>query len=163
MARSVRTWVRSCRDCGTRKARPKEVIPPLRALGLGDVGDRWALDVAGPLPVTARGNRYVIAAVEYATRYAIAVPVPTHTARDVARFIMEKIVLVHGPLREIIMDGAPELNGKVIEELVSLLQAKQSTPVPYRPALLGLVERFHRTWKDMCSMYVNGDQRDWDD
>lgn len=158
MAVSVRTWVRSCRDCGTRKARPKEVVPPLRALGLGEVGDRWALDVAGPLPITARGNRYVIAAVEYSTRYAVAVSVATHTAKDVARFIMERIVLVYGPLREIIMDGAPELNGKVIEELVALLQAKQSTPVPYRPALLGLVERFHRSWKDMVSLYVSGDQ-----
>lgn len=163
MQTSVRTWVRSCRDCGTRKARPKEVVPPLRALGLGEVGDRWALDVAGPLPITARGNRYVVAAVEYATRYAVAIAVPTHTAKDVARFIMERIVLVHGPLREIVMDGAPELNGKVIEELVALLQAKQTTPVPYRPALLGLVERFHRSWKDMVSIYVSADQRDWDD
>ncbi|GMF35976.1 unnamed protein product [Phytophthora lilii] len=85
-ATQIRQWVRSCRDCGTRKARPKEVIPPLRSLGLGTVGDRWALDVAGPLPVTKRGNRYVIPAVEYATLYAIAVAVPTHAAQDVARF-----------------------------------------------------------------------------
>ncbi|GMF29522.1 unnamed protein product [Phytophthora fragariaefolia] len=132
-------------------------------LGLGFVGDRWALDVAGPLPLTARGNRYVIAAVEYATRYAIAVAVPTHTANDVARFIMERVILVHGTLRELVMDGAPELNGRVIEELVSMLQARQVTPVPYRPALLGLVERFHRSWQDMVSMYVAENQEDWDD
>ncbi|KAE9262647.1 hypothetical protein PR003_g33464, partial [Phytophthora rubi] len=60
------------------------------------------------------------------------------------------------------MDGAPERNGRVIEELVALLQARQVTPVPYRPALLGLVERFHRTWKDMVSMYVSENQADWD-
>jgi len=158
----VRQWVQSCRDCGTRKARPKEVIPPLRSLSLGFVGDRWALDVAGPLPVTGRGNRYVIAAVEYATRYAVAVAVPPHTALDIARFIMERVILVYGPLRELVMDGAPELNGKVMEALVTLLQASQTTPVPYRPALLGLVERFHRTWKDMVSMYVAEEQKDWD-
>jgi hypothetical protein len=108
----VRQWVQSCRDCGTRKARPKEIIPPLRSLGLGFVGDRWVLDVAGPLPVTGRGNRYVIAAGEYATRYAVAVSVPAHTALDIARFIMERVILVYGPLRELVMDGAPELNGK---------------------------------------------------
>eukprot|EP00644_Phytophthora_capsici_P017358 jgi/Phyca11/125154/e_gw1.57.241.1 len=38
-------------------------------------------------------------------------------------------------------------------ELLALMQTKQSTPVPYRPNLLGLVERFHRTWKDMISLY----------
>jgi len=159
---TVRQWVRGCRDCGTRKARPKEIIPSLRSLGLGFVGDRWALDVAGPSLVTGRGNRYVIAAVEYATRYAVAVTVPAHTAQDIARFIMERVILVHGPLRELVMDGAPELNGKVVEELVALLQARQTTPVPYRPALLGPVERFHRTWKDMVSMYVSEEQKDWD-
>jgi len=156
MRMTVRQWVQSCRDCETRKARPKEIIPPLRSLGLGFVGDRWALHVAGPLPVTGRGNRYVIAAVEYATRYSVAVAVPAHTAQDIARF------LVYGPLRELVLDGAPELNGKVIDELVVLLQARQTTPVPYRPALLGLLERFHRTWKNMVSMFVSEDQRDWD-
>jgi hypothetical protein len=80
--------------------------------------------------VTSRENRYVIVAVEYATQYAVAVAVPTHTAIDVARFIMERVILVHGPLRELVMDGAPVLNGKVIEELVSMLQARQVMPVP---------------------------------
>ncbi|KAE8902233.1 hypothetical protein PF010_g14839 [Phytophthora fragariae] len=54
-------------------------------------------------------------------------------------------------MRELVMDGAPELNGAVMEVLVNALHAKQLTPVTYRPALLGLVERFHRTWKDMVA------------
>ncbi|GMF52809.1 unnamed protein product [Phytophthora fragariaefolia] len=51
----------------------------------------------------------------------------------------------------------------MIAELLGLLQAKRSTPVPYRPKLLGLVERFHRTWKDMGSLYINEEQDDWDE
>lgn len=158
----VKLWVRSCRDCGTRKTQPKAVIPPLRSQGVGDVGDRWAIDVAGPLPVTPNGNRYVIAAIDYASRYAIAVATPSHTAEHVARFIAERVVLVHGPMRELTMDGAPELNGKVVKQLAKLLQARQMTPVPYRPMLLGLVERYHKVWKDMVSMYVDEQQDDWD-
>ncbi|KAE8963588.1 hypothetical protein PR002_g29245 [Phytophthora rubi] len=158
----VRRWVQSCRDCGTRKARAKEVIPPLRIQGVGEAGDRWALDVAGPLPETDKGNRYVVAAVDYATRYAVVAAVPSHRAPDIANFIVEKLVMVYGPMRELVMDGAPELNGAVVEALVNALQAKQLTPVPYRPALLGLVERFHRTWKDMVAMFVSEAQSDWD-
>ncbi|KAE9076116.1 hypothetical protein PF006_g28197 [Phytophthora fragariae] len=158
----VRRWVQSCRDCGTRKARAKEVIPPLRSQGVGDAGDRWALDVAGPLPVTDKGNRYVVAAVDYATRYAVVAAVPSHRAPDIANFIVEKLVMVYGPMRELVMDGTPELNGAVVEALVNALQAKQLTPVPYRPALLGLVQRFHRTWKDMVAMFVSEAQSDWD-
>ncbi|KAG6582929.1 Enzymatic Polyprotein [Phytophthora cinnamomi] len=143
------------------RTKPREVIPPLRSQGVGSAGDRWALDVAGPLPVTTDGN-YVVAAIDYATRYAVVVVVPHHTAQDIAKFIANKLVFVFGPMREVIMDGEPELNGKVLDALVKALQAKQITPVPYRPALLGLVERFHWSWKDMVAMYVAEAQDDWD-
>ncbi|OWZ08712.1 LOW QUALITY PROTEIN: hypothetical protein PHMEG_00018702 [Phytophthora megakarya] len=76
----VRRWVLGCQECGSRKARPREVIPPLRSLRGGDVGDRWALDVAGPLPATDGGKKYVVAAVEYVTRYAVAIAVKDHAA-----------------------------------------------------------------------------------
>ncbi|KAE9281963.1 hypothetical protein PF008_g27757 [Phytophthora fragariae] len=163
MREAVQHWVSACQDCGSRKARPKAEVPPLRSVRTGAVCDRWAIDVAGPLPVTANGHRYVIAVVEYTTRYAVAAAVPEHTAKSIARFLMDKVVLVYGPMREIMMDGAMEFSSKATGELLDLLQVKQSTPVPYRPKLLGLVERFHRTWKDIVSLYVDENQDDWDD
>lgn len=65
-------------------------------------------------------------------------------------------------MREIAMDGALEQNGRIVGELVKMLQARQLTPESYRPALLGLVGRSHRTWKDMISIYVEEKQDDWD-
>ncbi|GMF31096.1 unnamed protein product [Phytophthora fragariaefolia] len=56
-----------------------------------------------------------------------------------------------------------ELGSKVTTELLALMQVKQATPVPYRPSLPGLVERFHRTWKYIVSLYVDEEQTDWDD
>ncbi|KAE9289870.1 hypothetical protein PR003_g25435 [Phytophthora rubi] len=163
MREAVQSWVAACQDCGSRKAKPKAVVPPLRSVRTGDVCDRWAIDVAGPLPVTAGGNRYVIAAVEYTTRYAVATAVSEHTAKGIARFLMDKRVFVYGPMREIMMDDAMEFGSKATAELLELMQVKQSTPVPYRPKLLGLVKRFHRTWIDIVSLYVDEGQDDWDD
>ncbi|KAE9280847.1 hypothetical protein PF008_g28038 [Phytophthora fragariae] len=163
MREAVQSWVAACQDCGSRKAKPKAVVPPLRSVRTGDVCDRWAIDVAGPLPVTAGGNRYVIAAVEYTTRYAVASAVSEHTAKGIARFLMGNRVFVYGPMLEIMMDGAMEFGSKATAELLELMQVKQSTPVPYRPKLLGLVKRFHRTWKDIVSLYVDEGQDDWDD
>lgn len=120
----------------------------------GDVGDRRALDVVGPLPMADGGQRYVIAAVEYVTRYAVAATVHRHTAEDVAEFLTRQVVLRFGPFREVLTDGAPELTGRAIEQLVVMLQTQQTNPVPYRPQMVGLVERFHRTWKD-CVSYVH--------
>ncbi|GMF18400.1 unnamed protein product [Phytophthora fragariaefolia] len=139
------------------------VVPPLRSVRTGDICDRWTIDVAGPLPVTDSGKLYVIAAVEYTTRYAVAEAVEEHTAKSIARFLINKVVLVLGPTREIMMDGGRAFGSQMITGLLNLLQAKQSTPVPYIPKLLGLVERFHRTWKNMVSLYINEEQDDWEE
>ncbi|KAE9006623.1 hypothetical protein PF011_g11496 [Phytophthora fragariae] len=160
--REVRRWIRGCPECGSRKAKPREVIPPLRSLRGGAVDDRWALDVAGPFPVADGGDRYVIAAVEYETRYAVASCVKEHTAQTVATFIMQEVGLRFGVFRELLTDGAPELTGKVIEELVQLLQAHQINPVNYWPQMVGLVESFHRSWRDCVATFMQDErQADW--
>ncbi|KAE9012987.1 hypothetical protein PR001_g9036 [Phytophthora rubi] len=75
---------------------------------------------------------------------------------------MEDVVLKFGAFRELLTDGAPELTGKVIEKLVDLLQPKQTNRVPYRPQMIGPVERFHRSWKDCVVTYMNDEkQNDW--
>ena len=101
--------------------------------------------------------------VEYLTKWTVAVPVATHNATTVARVLMDVVVFHYGPFKELMCDNAAEFVGDVVTELVELLQARQSTPVPYRPNLVGLVERFNRTWKDIVSMYVHESQRDWDE
>ncbi|OWY90613.1 Gag-pol fusion protein [Phytophthora megakarya] len=125
-----------------------------------DVCDRWTLDVAGPFPKAGGGERYVVAAVEYVTRYVVAVATEQHTAEHIAAFLMNEIVLKFGVFRELLTDGAPELTGRVVEQLALMLQPDQTNPVPYIPQMIGLVERFHRTWKDCVSLYMQHDEQD---
>ncbi|GMF39116.1 unnamed protein product [Phytophthora fragariaefolia] len=99
----------------------------------------------------------------YTTRYAVVEAVSEHTAKAIARFLMHKVVLVYGPMREIMMDSAMEFGSRATAELWKLMQTKELTPVLYRPKLLGLVEKFHMTWKDMVRMHVSEGQDDWDD
>lgn len=88
--------------------------------------------MAGPLPTTDGGERYVIAAVEYVTRYAVAIPSKQHTAENVAAFLMKQIVLKFGPFRELLTDGEPELVDKAVEQLALMLEVQQTNSVPYR-------------------------------
>lgn len=109
MARTVQNWVRCCQDCGSRKVRPREVIPPLRSLRGGDVEDRWALDVAGPFPPSKKGFTYVIAAMEYVTRCAVAVPVNNHKAVNIANFFVKNVIMWFGAFCELQTDNATEM------------------------------------------------------
>ncbi|ETN18828.1 hypothetical protein F442_17773 [Phytophthora nicotianae P10297] len=77
-------------------------------------------------------------------------------------FLVEKIVFAFGPMREMMMYDVAEFNGKATEELLELAQAIQAILGLYRPNLLGRFERFHRTLKDMISLYVDGQHGDWD-
>ncbi|OWZ08845.1 Trafficking protein particle complex subunit [Phytophthora megakarya] len=120
---------------GTVDHENPEVIPPLQSRRGGAVGDRWTLDAAGPFPVENGGDRYVVAAIEYVTRYVVASCVTEHTAETLATATSH----------------ATEMTGKVMEELVQLLQTQQVNPVLYRAQLVGLAEHFDRTWKDRVS------------
>ncbi|GMG15326.1 unnamed protein product [Phytophthora fragariaefolia] len=100
---------------------------------------------------------------EYVTRYSVAGTVKQHTAEDVAPYLMENVVLKFGTCRELLTDGAQELTGKAIQQLAVLLQTNQINPVHYRPQMVGLVERFHRTGKDCVATYMSDKrQRNWD-
>ncbi|OWY99881.1 reverse transcriptase, partial [Phytophthora megakarya] len=123
------------------------------SFGLAVIETTAGSHVAGPLPTTDGGKRFVVAAVEYVTRYAVAATVKQHTANMVAEFLMRNVVLKFGPFRELLTDGAPELTGHVIEELVELLQAHQKNPVPYRPQMIGL--RDWDQWADFAVYAYN--------
>ncbi|KAF1332497.1 Enzymatic polyprotein, partial [Globisporangium splendens] len=147
MRKSVSAWVTGCQDCGSRKARPAQIIPPLRSIKVGGICDRWALDLASPLHRSQRGNSYVVACVEYVSKFVVAVAVPDRTGETVARVLMEEVVLRYGPFRELLTDNARELTDES-----GTISSKSN----------GLVERFNRTLKDMVSLYVNAEQDDWD-
>ncbi|OWZ10350.1 Pol Polyprotein [Phytophthora megakarya] len=53
-----------------------------------DAGNRWAIDVAGPLSVAENNNRYVVTA-----HYAVVETVADHTTSAIAKFKVEKLVL----------------------------------------------------------------------
>ncbi|OWZ13181.1 LOW QUALITY PROTEIN: Cyclic AMP-dependent protein kinase [Phytophthora megakarya] len=62
-----------------------------------DAGNRWAIDVAGPLSVAENDNRYVVAAV--------VETVADHTTSAIAKFKVEKLVLAYRSMRELVIDG----------------------------------------------------------
>lgn len=97
MRAAVASWVSSCQDCGSRKVRPKQVIPPLRSTDVGAFCDRSAMDLAGPLHITALANVYVFAFAQYLPKYVVAVAVPNQAAIAIATALMHDVVLRHGP------------------------------------------------------------------
>ena len=55
------------------------------------MNERWAMDVVGPLPLTLRGNRYILTFTEYNSRYFEALALQNTQAATIARVLVDEI------------------------------------------------------------------------
>ena len=88
----IREYVKTCNSCQRRGKNKKhqELYPipvhsPFYQIGI---------DFVGPLPITSDGNRYIIVAMDYLTKWPEAQATPAATAEITAKFIYETIIWV---------------------------------------------------------------------
>ena len=48
------------------------------------------IDLIGPLPLTAKGNKYIVTLLDYFSKWPEAAPLPNKTAIGVANFLYEE-------------------------------------------------------------------------
>ena len=94
----MHAWVRTCRDCGSRKVKPTKVIPALTPQDIGQFADHVGIDLMGPFPETIKGFTYALVAIDYSTRFGFAIPLRSHKAEDVARALVNHMFAVIGPV-----------------------------------------------------------------
>jgi len=161
MYQDIVDWVASCIPCQMigKTSAQKSMI------GGHVVGeeplDCIAMDLLA-MPESWAGNKYVMVIMDYATRYAIAVPVKDKTAKTVAEALIQQVLLVHGPARRLLSDNGTEFKNKVVAELCKMTNMGRVFTTPYNPQCDGMVERFNRTLLKMIGCYVEEGQKNWD-
>jgi hypothetical protein len=138
---AVKDWVKTCDVC-QRQGTPRRQ-EPLHPISVGQPFDRIGIDYVGPLPRTKQGNRYIIVATEYLTKWAEAAAVPDCTAQTTAQFIFQEIVCRHGTPKEILTDRATSFQNELIAALLHIMGTKHRLSSPYHPQTNGLTERFN--------------------
>lgn len=104
---------------------------------------RVGIDIMGPLkPCSARGNKYILTVVDFATRYADAVALPTTETKTVAEALLQLFSRVGLP-RETLSDQGRTFTLQLMAEISRLLSIQFMTTTPYHPMCNGLVERFN--------------------
>src|SRR3989337_1276046 len=111
----VQKYIKSCDNCQRRgKAKRKEELLPLT---IGAPFDKIGIDIKGPLPLTTKGNRYLVVAIDYFTKWPEARAIPNAKAETVAAFIFEEIICRHGVPKEILSNRGTHFNNALIDEL----------------------------------------------
>ena len=68
--------------------------------------EKWGLDFVGPIALPTRygWKRYILVAMDYATKWTEAAAAKTNDAATVARFLYENIISWYGCSKELISD-----------------------------------------------------------
>lgn len=79
----------SCERCQQSnisiKARPAAELHPIPVIS--DLWKQWGIDYIGPFQETKKGNKYIIAATDYFSKFPEAMAVPKNDAQTTARFL----------------------------------------------------------------------------
>ncbi|UYV63465.1 K02A2.6-like [Cordylochernes scorpioides] len=134
----------------------------MREYNMGAPFERIAIDVAGPFPVTEGGNRYILVAMNYFTKWPEPYAIPNQEATTVAKVLMDNLIFRFGVPLELHSDQGRNFEAGMFQELCRLLGIRKTRTTPLHPQSDGMVERFNKTMEEHLSKVVEQHQKDWD-
>jgi transposase InsO family protein len=96
---------------------------------------KWGLDFVGPIKFMAvrTGNRYILVATDYATKWVEARALKTNTAAVTAKFLYEQILSRYGCPLTLISDQGSHFLNEAIAYLVEYFLLQHWTSTTYYP------------------------------
>ena len=159
MRKDIEAYVKTCKQCQMRgKPRGDNELHPI---GVKEPFYQIGIDFVGPLPITQKGNRYIIVAMDYFTKWPEARAVKEANAKETAEFIMDDIICRHGCPKRILSDRGSHFNNDLIAKLTKKFEIKHNFSTPYHPQTNGLVERFNKTLCESLAKLTTKDE-EWD-
>ncbi|PIK54137.1 hypothetical protein BSL78_08978 [Apostichopus japonicus] len=162
MKEDIRNHCITCEKCGSRKKPNRKERAPMQRYQVGMPSERIAIDIAGPFPVTHRGNRFIMVVGDYFSKWTEAYALPNHTAEVVSETLVEEFICRFGTPREILTDQGRDFESRLFQCLCKELGTRKTRTTPFHPQADGMIERFNRTMKCMLTYYVADNQKDWD-
>ncbi|CAB1106087.1 unnamed protein product [Ectocarpus sp. CCAP 1310/34] len=163
--RSDRWWLRACLVCQARKTSRQTARWPVIAMPLPQgPGTVVGVDFFGPLPVTAKGNSYILLFTDRFSRRAdmFAVTAAEFTARGTAHIFVNQYMTKWGCPTTLLSDNGLHFCSKLSMAIYEVMKIKKVTTSSYHPQTNGGTERVNHTMAQMLAVVVNEQQNDWD-
>jgi hypothetical protein len=127
MHESVKQYILSCNKCKEYDVVRSKMHGHLKCFNPpNDAFQVVYIDFWGPVRESATGNRYVLVLTDNSSKYVIAKPMPTNSAKATAEFIINEFIMVHGAPKRIISDNGVHFNNTMMETITKTMHIKHA-------------------------------------
>ena len=165
MEACTKWWVRHCLKSQARKTSRQTVRWPFLPIPLpNSPGVAVSVDYFGPLPITARGNSYILHFTDRFSRRAdmFAATTAEFTAQGTANIPVNRFIPLWGCPSTLLSDNGPQFCARLATAVYKLLGIYKLMTSAYHPSRSGGVERVNYTMAQILAMVCNENQNDWD-
>ncbi|GKD71822.1 reverse transcriptase domain-containing protein [Tanacetum coccineum] len=134
---------------------------PQNAIQVYEIFDLWGIDFMGPFP-SSRGNKYILVAVDYLSKWVEAKALPTNDARVVVKFL-KSLFARFGTPRAIISDRGTHFCNDQFAKVMSKYGVTHRLATAYHPQTSGQVKVSNRDLKCILKRMVGENRASWSD
>ncbi|KAD7476986.1 hypothetical protein E3N88_00122 [Mikania micrantha] len=159
--KDAHVFVKSCDSCQRVGNISSRNEMPQTSIQVCEIFDLWGIDFMGPFPMS-RGNRYILVAVDYVSKWVEAQPCPTNYVRVVVRFL-KKLFARFGTPKALISDRGTHFCNKQMEKALQRYGVTHGLATAYHPQTSWQVEVSNRGIKRILEKTVSWNRLDWAD
>ncbi|GJY55660.1 reverse transcriptase domain-containing protein [Tanacetum coccineum] len=153
--------IKSCNACQRQGKISHRDEMPQNAIQVCKIFDVWGIDFMGPFP-SSRGNKYILIAIDYLSKWVEAKALPTNDARVVVKFLKSLFSRFSAP-RAIIRDRGTHFCNNKFDKVMSKYGVTHRLSTAYHPQTSGQVEVTNRGLKRILERTVGENRASWSD
>ena len=161
IVQDCRDYIKTCHECQLEHARfskPQD----LQSIPVTDQSFmRVGIDIVGPISTSNSGNKYLVVAMDYLTKWPEVAALPDKSSTTVAAFFLREIIARHGCPKEVLSDNGGEFHGD-FDALLQTYRIDHRLTSSNHPQANGLVERFNGVLCSALRKCTMENINDWD-
>ncbi|GJY46772.1 reverse transcriptase domain-containing protein [Tanacetum coccineum] len=154
-------FVKNCDSCQRQGKISQRDEMPQNSIQVCEIFDVWGIDFMGPFP-SSRGNKYILVAVDYLSKWVEAKALPTNDARVVCKFLKSLFARFGAP-RAIISDRGTHFCNDQFTKVMLKYGVTHRLSTAYHPQTSGQVEVSNRGLKRILERAVGENRASWSD
>nr|GFA18397.1 reverse transcriptase domain-containing protein [Tanacetum cinerariifolium] len=154
-------FVKNCDSCQRQGKILQRDEMPQNSIQVCEIFDIWGIDFMGPF-LSSRGNKYILVAVDYLSKWVEAKAHPPNDARVVCKFL-KSLFAIFGSPRAIISDRGTYFCNDQFAKVMLKYGVTHRLSIAYHPQTSGKVEVSNRGLKRILKRSICENLASWSD